>query len=78
MPKRKSTCAVCGEPITADRYQDVTAALVVTAIYSAWGHDNLGLGERASQVPTPHWAHPRGGDPCGVIGRKEEVAHVAS
>jgi hypothetical protein len=68
MPKRKSTCVICGEPITCDRYQDVTAAGDVTRTYPAWGHDNHGLADRGLETPTPHWAHPKGGNPTGEFG----------
>ena len=69
MPKKKSACAVCGEPITADRYQDVTAAGKVTDTYPAWGHDNHGLGDRGLNTPVPHWAHPKGAPEDGIIRR---------
>ncbi len=67
MPKKKSTCAVCREPITADVYQDVTAAGKVTATYMAWGHDNHGLGDRGLDEPEPHWAHPKNDSPDGLL-----------
>lgn len=75
MPKKKSKCVVCSEPITADLYQDVTAAGEVTRTYMAWGHDNHGLGERGLYTPVPHWAHPNGGPATGEISKLAGYDH---
>jgi len=67
MPKKKSTCIICGRRITADVYGDQTAAGEITRTYMAWGHDDLGLGDRGAEDPEPHWAHPKNGDPSGQL-----------